>query len=125
MRSLACRPALAAGVSSIGDTTLMTPFSMRDLDAEAAELAAGLHLHVAVVFGRHVGGVRVERGEHAVDGTLDHRAFVGLLDVVLADTFEDFAEQIDLAVDVRVLGRGGLQIRDVQDCRRAARHRPA
>ena len=32
-----------------------------DLDAEAAELAAGLHLHVVIVLGAQVGGVRVER----------------------------------------------------------------
>ena len=40
-------PALAAGVSSIGVTTLMSAVFLRHLDAEAAELALGLHLHVA------------------------------------------------------------------------------
>ncbi len=40
----------------------------RDLDAEAAELAAGLHLHVAEALGIHVARMRIEGGQHAVDG---------------------------------------------------------
>jgi hypothetical protein len=46
-------PALEAGVSSIGLITLMKLFSC-DLDAETAELALGLHLHVAERLRVHV-----------------------------------------------------------------------
>ena len=40
-------PARAAGVSSIGLIDLDEAVILRDLEAEAAELAVGLHLHVA------------------------------------------------------------------------------
>ena len=51
-------PAFAAGVSSIGVTTLISAVLLRDLDAEAAELALGLHLHVAEALGVHVARMR-------------------------------------------------------------------
>ena len=43
----------------------------RHLDAEAAEFAAGLHLHVTEALGVHVARMRIERGQHAVDGRFD------------------------------------------------------
>ena len=42
-----------------------------DLETETAELAMGLHLHVAIGFGVHVHAMRVEAGQHAIDGILD------------------------------------------------------
>ena len=60
MRSPGFTPARAAGVSSIGEITLMKPPSCVTSMPEAAELAARLHLHVAVVALVQVGGVRVE-----------------------------------------------------------------
>jgi hypothetical protein len=48
-----------------------------DLDAEAAELAARLHLHVAEALGVHVARMRVEPGEHAVDRRFDQLASSG------------------------------------------------
>ena len=86
----------------------------RDLDAEAAELAARLHLHVAVVLGAQVGGVRVERRQHAVDGRLDQHRVVGLLDVVGPHPLQHVAEQVELAVELRVLGGRRVGARDVQ-----------
>ena len=76
------------------------------LDAEAAELAARLHLHVAVVLRVQVGRVRVEGGEHAVDRRIDQHRVVRLVDIVAADALEHVAEQVQLLVDFRV-GRGG------------------
>ena len=76
----------------------------RDFDAEAAELAAGLHLHVAEALGVHVARMRIEAGQHAADGGFDQLAVVGLLDIVAADALEHVAEQIELAIGVR--GRG-------------------
>ena len=61
MKSPGWMPARAAGVSSIGDTTLTRPFSIGDFDAEAAEFAAGLHLHLVEALGVHIARVRVER----------------------------------------------------------------
>ncbi len=80
-----------------------------DLDAEAAELAARLGLHVAEVLGVEERRVRVERGQHAVDRRLDKFRVVGLLDVLGTDVLEDVAEQIELAIGVgtrRRLRRG-------------------
>ena len=78
----------------------------RDLDAEPAELALGLHLHVAEVLRVHVARMRVEPVEHPVDRLLDQLRIVGLLDVVGAHALEHVAEQIELAVGVR---GGGLR----------------
>ncbi len=87
----------------MGDDHLHDAVLHGDLDAEAAELAARLHLHVAVVLRAEVGGVRVERREHAVDGRLDQHRVVGLLDVVGADPFQHVAEQVELPVELRIL----------------------
>ena len=76
----------------------------RDFDAEAAELAAGLHLHVAEALGVHVARMRIEAGQHAADRGFDQLAVVGLLDIVAAHPLEHVAEQIELAIGVR--GRG-------------------
>ena len=65
MMSLAITPALAAGVSSIGATTFTKP-SSRDLDAEPAEFAAGLHLEVTKTTGIHVARMRIEPSEMLV-----------------------------------------------------------
>ncbi|MHC2394761.1 hypothetical protein ACVIHB_009617 [Bradyrhizobium liaoningense] len=101
MMSLAMTPAREAGVSSIGETTLIRAVLHRDLDAEAAELTAGLHLHVAEAFGVHVARMRIEAGEHAADGGFDQLGVIGLLDIIGAHALEDLAEQIELAIGVR------------------------
>ena len=71
-----------------------------DLDAEAAELAAGLHLHVAEALGVHVARMRIEPGQHAVDRRFDQLGVVGLLDIVGADALEHVAEQAELPVGI-------------------------
>ena len=93
-------PAFAAGVSSIGVTTLMQAVLLGDFDAEAAELALRLDLHVLERLGVHVARMRVERGEHAVDGRFDQLGLVRLLDIVVANLVEHVAEQIELAIGV-------------------------
>ena len=80
----------------------------RDLDAEAAELAAGLHLHVAEALGIHVARMRIEGGQHAVDGRFDQLGLFGLLDVIRSDLLEDVAEKAELPVRI---GRGGDRAR--------------
>ena len=77
---------------------------LRDFDAEAAELALGLHLHVAEALGVHVARMGIERRQHAVDRRFDQFGLVGLLDIVGADFLEHVAEQIELAISV---GGGG------------------
>ncbi len=86
----------------------------RDLDAEPAELAAGLHLHVAEALGVHVARMRIEPGEHAVDRRFDQLGVLGLLDVVGAHPLEHVAEQAELPVGV-----GGSRA-----CARAVEHDP-
>ena len=77
-----------------------------DLDAEPAELAAGLHLHVAEALRIHVAGMRIKPGEHAVDRGFDQLAVVRLLDVIGAHALENIAEQIELAIGIRRRGFG-------------------
>ena len=76
----------------------------RDLDAEPAELAAGLHLHVAEVLGVHVARMRVERGQHAVDRGFDQLLVGDLLDIVGAHALEHLAEQVELPIGVGRVG---------------------
>jgi len=47
------------------------PIFHRDFDAEPAELAAGLHLHVTKTLGVHVTRMRIEACQHAGDRGLD------------------------------------------------------
>jgi hypothetical protein len=69
-----------------------------DLDAEAAELAAGLDLHVLEALLVHVARMRIERRQHAVDRGFDQLGFLGALDIVGAHFFEDVPEQVELPV---------------------------
>jgi hypothetical protein len=67
----------------------------RDHDAEAAELAAGRHLHLFVDVGREQHGVRVEGAQHAVDGrVLDLAQLDVLVGEVLLQELEDVAEAV-------------------------------
>src|ERR1700749_1080244 len=94
MMSLAMMPGLDAGDRR--DRLDQAVFH-GDFDAEAAELAAGLHLHVAEALGVHVARMRIEAGQHAADRRLDELRVVGLLDIVAAHALEHVAEQIELA----------------------------
>ena len=98
MMSWALIPARAAGVSSIGDTTVSMPLRLRDLDAESAEAALRLDLQLLVQLRGEIRAVRVERGEHAVDGALDQPLGVDLLDVVLLDDRQDVGERLEVLV---------------------------
>src|SRR5262249_15957320 len=86
-----------------------------DLDAEPAELAPGLHLHVAEALGIHVARMRIEPGQHAVDRRFDELAVIGFFHVVGAHALEYVAEQAELAIGV---GGGRLCARPIeQDAR--------
>jgi hypothetical protein len=76
------------------------PILHRDLDTEAAELAARLHLHVAEALRIHVARMRVEPVEHPVDCRFDELGVVGLLDIMRAHPLENVAEQVELAIGV-------------------------
>ena len=75
-----------------------------DFDAEAAEFALGLDAHVLKALGIHVAGMGIERGEHAIDGRLDHLGFVGVLDIVGADAVEHVTEKIELLIGIGIGG---------------------
>ena len=74
-------------------------FLLRNLDTKAAELATGLHPHVVEVILRQVAGMRVERGQHAVDRGLDQLLLVNLFDILRADAFKDVTEEVQLLID--------------------------
>src|SRR5262249_32660773 len=61
-------------------------------DAEAAELAAGLYLHVAEALGIHVARMRIEPGQHAVDRRFDELAVVGLFHIVRPHSLDHITE---------------------------------
>ena len=83
----------------------------RHFDADAAERSLGLDLHVGEGLGVHVAGVRIEAGDHAVDRGVDQLAVVDRAHIVGAHILEGVAEQVELAIDVAVIGamRGGQQ----------------
>src|SRR5262249_8604717 len=97
---LGMMPALAPRRSSGRGHDLDKPVLHGDLDAEAAELAPGLHLHVAEALGIHIARVRIESGQHAVDRRFDQLAVVGLFHVVGPHALEHVAEQAELAIGI-------------------------
>ena len=52
--------------------------------------------------------MRVERGQHAVDGVFDQLLFVRLLDIISANLVEHVAEQAQVLIGV---GGGGQRLR--------------
>ncbi len=74
------------------------PALHRDFDAQPAELAAGLDLHVGEVLGVEIIGMRVERGQHAVDRALDQRVVLDVVDIAVAHQLEHITEQVELLV---------------------------
>ncbi len=58
--------------------------------------------------------MRIEAREHAVDGILDHQRLVRNFNVVGANSLEDIAEQVELAIGIRrgsVRGSAGEELR--------------
>src|SRR5947209_13650059 len=54
--------------------------------------------------------MRVERGQHAVDGILHQRLLVDRLDIVATDALQHVAEQIELLVELALVAASGLGI---------------
>src|SRR5258706_10077591 len=111
MMSLAMMPALAAGVSSIGETTLIRPSSMvtsmpRPPNSPRVCTCMSRTLRI------HVARMRIEPGQHAVDRRFDQLAVVGFLHVVGAHALEYVAEQAELPIGV---GRCRLRARTIED----------
>ena len=81
MTSLASSPARAAGVSSIGLTTLTKPPSCITSSPRPPKfLAPHRGLEIVELLGVEIVGMRIERGEHSVDRRLGHLGLVGLVD---------------------------------------------
>jgi hypothetical protein len=79
---------------------------LRDLDAEAVELALGLDLHLVELGRLHEGGVGIEVLEQAPHRALEQGVLVDFLDVVAADELEDAREEGEVLV---ALGDGGAR----------------
>jgi hypothetical protein len=77
-----------------------------DFDAEAAVFAGSLGLHVLEVVGVEIAGVRVKRGEHAVDRGFDRFRLVEFGDVVGLRLGDDLGEQLELLEGLRSLFGG-------------------
>src|SRR6476619_729921 len=108
MKSPLCRPARAAGVSSMGETTLIKPFSIVTSSPRPPNSPWVCTLHIAELLRIEIGGMRIEGHQHAIDCGLDQLVVIGFLDIVGAHALQDLAEKIELPVDLRVGGRGRL-----------------
>ena len=80
----------------------------RDLDADAAELALGGDLHVAIGLGVHVAGVRIKARDHALNGVVDQFAVLDRAHIFIAHILEGVAEQVELGIGTGVIGALGL-----------------
>src|SRR6478609_9676208 len=99
MMSFAMMPALAAGVSSIGATTLINPSSIVT-SMPSPPNSPRVCTCMSEAFGIHVARMGIEPGQHAVDRGFYQLAVVRLLDIVGAHALEYVAEQIELAISV-------------------------
>src|SRR5450830_1838386 len=106
IRSPAWMPALDAGVSSIGETTLMAIFGA-DFNAQATELTAGAFLQLGEIFRAEVSGVRVEVAEHALDGIFQQGLVVYGFDIGCLDPVHDLGKGAQLVQRQRRLGGRG------------------
>src|SRR6185295_594961 len=75
----------------------------RDLDAETAEAAGGLHLHLAVALGVEEGTVRIEAAQCPLDGVVDQILRGNFVHVLVLDDGKDLGEQPELFVRGRVV----------------------
>ena len=85
---------------------------LRHFEAEAAEFAAGLHLHVGEFLGVHVARVRVERADHAVDGRIDQFGVIDFAHIIGTHAFKGVTKEIEFAIGrqhIRCALRGGEQ----------------
>ena len=69
------------------------PVFLGDLDADAAELALGGDLHVAIHLGVHVAGMGIEVGHHALDGGVDQFAVLDGAHIIGMNLRHDPLEQ--------------------------------
>src|SRR3546814_8687128 len=78
-----------------------------DGEAEAAIFAIGRHHQALEASFIEIGAVRIEAGEHAVDGAPDQRLVINLLDIFGADALEHVPELVELAIGIDVDGGDG------------------
>ncbi len=78
-----------------------------DLDAQAAVFAARLVAHVVEVLGVEVAGVRIERGQHAVEGGVDQLGVVDRRHILALDGVQHVAEQAEHPIGLGSGGRRG------------------
>ena len=120
-------PGAGAGVPSMTDSTVRTlsrtVARTSHLDADAAELARGVALHLAVLRGTQERGVRIERLEHPLDGAVDQLIVFDLLDVAVLDVRQDAREDVELVVGAVFLGDRGGGAPDEGDTEKGREHR--
>ena len=59
--------------------------------------------------------MRVEPRKHPVDRFLDQLGIVGFLDIVSAHALQNFAEQVELAIDFGICGDSRVGPRQIQN----------
>ena len=84
-------------MSSIGDTTVSMLLRLVISMPRPPKLPLRVDLELLVQVGGEVCAVRIERGEHAVDGALDQLLGRDLVDVVLLDDRQDVGEGLEVS----------------------------
>src|SRR5439155_5137533 len=75
-----------------------------------AEFAASLDLHVVEVLGVEIVGMRIERGQHAINRALDQRLVADIVNIIRPHELENVAEQVELLIRFRGVRRSGADI---------------
>ncbi len=69
-----------------------------DLDADTAEFPLGFDLHFLIHFGSHISGMRVQRRQHAPDGSLDEILRLRLIHIMSLNLIQDFGKGLEFLV---------------------------
>ena len=93
------------------------PLDHLEIDPDALEGALEALLRIPKIIGRDIRRMRIESGEIAFDGPMVKVHRIGLLVVIPANQFGQFAQRLDLPVCIEPSGRLGA--------RRAAKDPPA
>ena len=108
MASPARMPGPVGGHVVDGGDNLENAVLHGNVDAEAAEFAMRLDLFLLEFLRAHIARMRVELGEHPVDGGGDKLFVVGFIDIFFTHARQYFPEKLQVLINLRVCWHRGV-----------------